>query len=203
MGNTVGYMGDGINDAPALKQCDVGISVDTAMDIAKESAQIILLEKDLSVLLEGVIVGRKIYTNMIKYLKMTASSNFGNVFSVVLASAFLLMFYIFKANTLASQDLFHTGWFIESIISQTLIIHLIRTRKIPFIQSSADIKVILLTTTIIIFAILVPYSKLSSTLGFVPLASSYYFWLFLIISGYFLVVLTMKKYFIKKFNDWL
>ncbi|MGL5350249.1 MAG: magnesium-translocating P-type ATPase [Cetobacterium sp.] len=268
MGNTVGYMGDGINDAPALKQCDVGISVDTAMDIAKESAQIILLEKDLSVLLEGVIVGRKIYTNMIKYLKMTASSNFGNVFSVVLASAFLpflpmlpiqilfqnllydisqisipwdnvdkeeiitpknwnaknvakfmiyigplssifdvltflLMFYIFKANTLASQDLFHTGWFIESIISQTLIIHLIRTRKIPFIQSNANIKVILLTTTIMIFAIFVPYSKLSTTLGFVPLASSYYFWLFLIILGYFLIVLVMKKYFIKKFNDWL
>lgn len=95
MGNTVGYMGDGINDAPALRQCDVGISVENGMDIAKESAQIILLEKELSVLLEGVIIGRKIFTNMIKYLKMTASSNFGNVFSVVLASAFLPFYRCF------------------------------------------------------------------------------------------------------------
>lgn len=182
MGNTVGYMGDGINDAPALRQSDVGISVENAMDIAKESAEIILLEKELSVLLEGVIIGRKIFTNMIKYLKMTASSNFGNVFSIVLASAFLpflpmlpiqilfqnllydisqisipwdnvdtedilkpkdwnaggvgkfmiyigplssifdvitflIMFYVFKANSIDKQALFHTGWFIESILS--------------------------------------------------------------------------------------
>lgn len=178
----MGNMGDGINDAPALRQSDVGISVENAMDIAKESAEIILLEKELSVLLEGVIIGRKIFTNMIKYLKMTASSNFGNVFSIVLASAFLpflpmlpiqilfqnllydisqisipwdnvdtedilkpkdwnaggvgkfmiyigplssifdvitflIMFYVFKANSIDKQALFHTGWFIESILS--------------------------------------------------------------------------------------
>ncbi|MGL4977680.1 MAG: magnesium-translocating P-type ATPase [Cetobacterium sp.] len=268
MGNTVGYMGDGINDAPALKQSDVGISVDTGMDIAKESAEIILLEKDLSVLLEGVIVGRKIFTNMIKYLKMTASSNFGNVFSVVLASAFLpflpmlpiqllfqnllydisqisipwdnvdeedimvpknwsaqnvqkfmiyigpissifdiltflIMFYIFKANTPLTQDIFHTGWFIESIISQTLIIHLIRTKKIPFLESNANIKVMLLTSSIMIFAIFVTYSKLNTVLGFVALPYQYFLWLGLIISGYFLVILKVKKLFIKKFRTWL
>lgn len=268
MGNTVGYMGDGINDAPALRQCDVGISVENGMDIAKESAQIILLEKELSVLLEGVIIGRKIFTNMIKYLKMTASSNFGNVFSVVLASAFLpflpmlpiqilfqnllydisqisipwdnvdtedilkpknwsaesvgkfmvyigplssifdiitflVMFYIFKANSPATQALFHTGWFIESILSQTLIIHLIRTRKIPFIESNANIKVILLTSAIMIFALFVPYSKINGTLGFIPVPISYFIWVILILTGYFFTIIFAKKYFIKKFNSWL
>ncbi|WP_432205114.1 magnesium-translocating P-type ATPase [Cetobacterium somerae] len=268
MGNTVGFMGDGINDAPALRQSDVGISVENGMDIAKESAQIILLEKELSVLLEGVIIGRKIFTNMIKYLKMTASSNFGNVFSVVLASAFLpflpmlpiqilfqnllydisqisipwdnvdtedilkpknwnaesvgkfmiyigplssifdvltflLMFYIFKANSFQTESLFHTGWFIESILSQTLIIHLIRTKKIPFIQSNANIKVILLTSVIMIFSLYIPFSKLNGTLGFVPLPISYFMWVILILIGYFFTIIFAKKYFIKKFNTWL
>ena len=268
MGNTVGYMGDGINDAPALRQSDVGISVENAMDIAKESAEIILLEKELSVLLEGVIIGRKIFTNMIKYLKMTASSNFGNVFSIVLASAFLpflpmlpiqilfqnllydvsqisipwdnvdtedilkpkdwnaggvgkfmiyigplssifdvitflLMFYVFKANTIDKQALFHTGWFIESILSQTLIIYLIRTKKVPFIESNANIKVILLTSAILIFALFIPYSKASVTLGFVPMSISFFIWIILILIGYFFTVILAKKYFIKKFNSWL
>ena len=268
MGNTVGYMGDGINDAPALRQCDVGISVENGMDIAKESAQIILLEKELAVLLEGVIIGRKIFTNMIKYLKMTASSNFGNVFSVVLASAFLpflpmlpiqilfqnllydisqisipwdnvdkedilkpknwsaesvgkfmiyigplssifdiatflVMFYIFKANSLDTQGFFHTGWFIESILSQTLIIHLIRTKKIPFIESNANIKVILLTSSIMIFALFVPYSKINGTLGFIPMPASYFFWVILILIAYFFTIIFAKKQFIKKFNSWL
>lgn len=268
MGNTVGYMGDGINDAPALRQCDVGISVENGMDIAKESAQIILLEKELSVLLEGVIIGRKIFTNMIKYLKMTASSNFGNVFSVVLASAFLpflpmlpiqilfqnllydisqisipwdnvdtedilkpknwsaesigkfmiyigplssvfdiitflVMFYVFKANSFETQGLFHTGWFIESILSQTLIIHLIRTKKVPFIESNANIKVILLTSAIMAFALFTPYSKINGTLGFVPLPSLYFLWVILILTGYFFTINFAKKYFVKKFNSWL
>ena len=268
MGNTVGYMGDGINDAPALRQCDVGISVENGMDIAKESAQIILLEKELSVLLEGVIIGRKIFTNMIKYLKMTASSNFGNVFSVVLASAFLpflpmlpiqilfqnllydisqisipwdnvdkddilkpknwsaesigkfmiyigplssifdivtflVMFYIFKANSFETQGFFHTGWFIESILSQTLIIHLIRTKKIPFIESNANIKVILLTSSTMIFALFVPYSKINGTLGFIPMPASYFFWVILILIAYFFTIIFAKKQFIKKFNSWL
>ncbi len=268
MGNTVGYMGDGINDAPALRQCDVGISVENGMDIAKESAQIILLEKELSVLLEGVIIGRKIFTNMIKYLKMTASSNFGNVFSVVLASAFLpflpmlpiqilfqnllydisqisipwdnvdtedilkpknwsaesigkfmiyigplssvfdiitflVMFYVFKANSFETQGLFHTGWFIESILSQTLIIHLIRTKKVPFIESNANIKVILLTSAIMAFALFTPYSKINGTLGFVPLPPLYFLWVILILTGYFFTINFAKKYFVKKFNSWL
>lgn len=268
MGNTVGFMGDGINDSPALRRADVGISVDTGVDIAKESAEIILLEKDLTVLLEGVIGGRKVFTNMTKYLKMTASSNFGNVFSVVIASAFLpflpmlpiqilfqnllydisqisipwdnvdedeilkpknwsaesigtfmiyigpissifdvltflLMFYVFKANTIETQALFHTGWFIESILSQTLIIHLIRTRKIPFIESNANIKVILLTSIVMIFAIIVPYTRLNISLGFVPITPSYFMWVALMLFGYFLLILAMKKYYIKKFKNWL
>ncbi|MEG1183611.1 MAG: magnesium-translocating P-type ATPase [Cetobacterium sp.] len=268
MGNTVGFMGDGINDSPALRQADVGISVDTGVDIAKESAEIILLEKDLTVLLEGVIGGRKVFTNMTKYLKMTASSNFGNVFSVVIASAFLpflpmlpiqilfqnllydisqisipwdnvdedeilkpknwsaenigtfmiyigpvssifdiltflLMFYVFKANSIETQALFHTGWFIESILSQTLIIHLIRTRKIPFIQSNANIKVILLTSAIMIFAICVPYTKLNISLEFVPLVPLYFVWIIFMLFGYFFLILIMKRYYIKKFKNWL
>ncbi|MEG2848252.1 MAG: magnesium-translocating P-type ATPase, partial [Bacilli bacterium] len=268
MGNTVGFMGDGINDSPALRQADVGISVDTGVDIAKESAEIILLEKDLTVLLEGVIGGRKVFTNMTKYLKMTASSNFGNVFSVVIASAFLpflpmlpiqilfqnllydisqisipwdnvdedeilkpknwsaenigtfmiyigpvssvfdiltflLMFYVFKANSIETQALFHTGWFIESILSQTLIIHLIRTRKIPFIESNANIKVILLTSAIMIFAICVPYTKLNIILEFVPLVPLYFVWIIFMLFGYFFLILVMKRYYIKKFKNWL
>ncbi len=200
-GHTVGFLGDGINDAQGLKQADVGISVDTAVDIAKESADIILLEKDLNVLEQGVIEGRRVFGNIIKYIKMTASSNFGNVFSVLVASAFIpflpmlpiqllvqnllysisqiaipwdtmdeeylaepqqwnandigkfmvcigpissifdiatfwVMWNVFGANTVDKAPLFQSGWFIVGIVSQTLIVHMIRTRKIPpFIES--------------------------------------------------------------------
>ncbi|WP_448699830.1 HAD-IC family P-type ATPase, partial [Streptomyces avidinii] len=195
-GHTVGFLGDGINDAAALRDADVGISVDTAVDIAKESADIILLEKDLTVLEQGVIHGRTTFGNTIKYIKMTASSNFGNVFSVLVASAFipfqpmlaimllvqnlvydisqlatpwdrmdeeylrqprnwdakgigrfvvtigpvssvfdismfLIMWHVFGANSAAEQSLFQSGWFIEGLLSQTLIVHMIRTRKSP------------------------------------------------------------------------
>ncbi len=211
-GHTVGFMGDGINDAGALRDADVGISVDTATDIAKESADIILLEKDLMVLRKGVIYGRRTFGNIIKYIKMTASSNFGNMFSMLGASAFLpflpmlpiqllvqnllydisqisipwdkmdaeylekpkkwdasgiarfmffigpissifdyatfaLLFFFFKANSPAHQSFFQSGWFIEGLLSQTLIVHMIRTTKIPFIQSWATVPVITLACT--------------------------------------------------------
>ncbi|HEY4798416.1 MAG TPA: magnesium-translocating P-type ATPase, partial [Bacteroidia bacterium] len=217
-GHTVGFMGDGINDASALRDADVGISVDTAVDIAKESADIILLEKDLMVLRKGVIYGRRTFGNIIKYIKMTASSNFGNMFSVLGASAFLpflpmlpiqiliqnllydvsqisipwdkmdaeyierpkkwnasgiakfmmfigpissvfdyatfaLMYFVFKANAPEHQSLFQSGWFIEGLLSQTLIVHMIRTRKIPFIQSWATTPVVALTTGVMALAI--------------------------------------------------
>ncbi|HTS87476.1 MAG TPA: magnesium-translocating P-type ATPase, partial [Gemmatimonadales bacterium] len=209
-GHTVGFLGDGINDASALREADVGVSVDSAVDIAKESADIILLEKSLLVLEEGVIEGRKTFGNIIKYIKMTASSNFGNVFSVLIASAFLpflpmlpiqiliqnllydisqtsipfdemdpeylavprrwraddigrfmvfigpissvfdvttflLMWYGFGANSPARQAVFQSGWFIEGLLSQTLIVHMIRTAKIPFLQSRASAPVLALT----------------------------------------------------------
>jgi Mg2+-importing ATPase len=224
-GHTVGFMGDGINDAGALRDADVGISVDTATDIAKESADIILLEKDLMVLRKGVIYGRRTFGNIIKYIKMTASSNFGNMFSMLGASAFLpflpmlpiqllvqnllydisqisipwdmmdaeylekprkweadsiarfmifigpissifdyvtfaVMYYYFKANSPAhyQQSLFQSGWFIEGLLSQTLIIHMIRTRKIPFIQSWATAPVIALTSLIMVIGIALPFT---------------------------------------------
>ncbi len=225
-GHTVGYLGDGINDAAALRDADVGISVDTAADIARESADIILLEKSLLVLETGVLRGREVYGNIIKYIKMTASSNFGNVFSVLIASAFipflpmlpvqllvlnllydfsqlslpwdrmdpeflrlprkwdttgiarfmvwigpissvfdittfLLLWFVFHANGPAGEPVFQSGWFIESLLSQTLIVHMIRTEKIPFIQSRAAVPVLLLTSLIMAVATLLAYGVLT------------------------------------------
>ncbi|HEX7732574.1 MAG TPA: magnesium-translocating P-type ATPase, partial [Rhodanobacter sp.] len=233
-GHTVGFLGDGINDAPALHDADVGISVDTATDIAKESADIILLEKNLMVLEEGVVEGRITFGNIIKYIKMTASSNFGNMFSVLVASAFLpflpmlplqilvlnllydisqlsipfdrmddeylrkprkwdasdigrfmvwigpvssifdmttfwLMWHVFGANSPAHQALFQSGWFIESLLTQTLIVHMIRTRRIPFLQSAAAAPVLGLTTAIIAIGMLIPYTGLGAKIGMLPL----------------------------------
>lgn len=267
-GHTVGFMGDGINDAAALKEADVGISVDTAVDIAKESADIILLEKDLMVLRKGVIYGRRTFGNIIKYIKMTASSNFGNMFSMLGASAFLpflpmlpvqlltqnllydisqttipwdkmdedflkepkkwdassiqrfmffigpissifdfatfaLMFYYFKANSPELQSFFQTGWFIEGLLSQTLIIHMIRTKKIPFIQSWATAPVLALTTIIMLVGIAIPFSPLAPMLKMQPLPLSYFPWLFGILTCYCLLTQYVKTWFIKKFNQWL
>lgn len=267
-GHTVGFMGDGINDAAALKEADVGISVDTAVDIAKESADIILLEKDLMVLRKGVIYGRRTFGNIIKYIKMTASSNFGNMFSMLGASAFLpflpmlpvqlltqnllydisqttipwdkmdedflkepkkwdassiqrfmffigpissifdfatfaLMFFYFKANSPELQSFFQTGWFIEGLLSQTLIIHMIRTKKIPFIQSWATAPVLALTTIIILVGIAIPFSPLAPMLKMQPLPLSYFPWLFGILTCYCLLTQYVKTWFIKKFNQWL
>ncbi|MCX7883535.1 MAG: magnesium-translocating P-type ATPase [Caloramator sp.] len=267
-GHTVGFMGDGINDASALKTADVGISVDTAVDIAKESADIILLEKDLMVLEEGIIEGRKVFGNIIKYIKMTASSNFGNVFSVLVASAFLpflpmlpihlliqnlfydisqisipwdtmdsdylskprkwnaddigrfmifigpissifdiitylVMWFVFKANNAAVQSLFQSGWFIEGLLSQTLIVHMIRTKKIPFIQSRATAPVLLLTGAIMIAGICIPFTPFGTSVGLSALPLSYFPYLIGILLSYCILTQLIKTLYIKKFKRWL
>jgi len=268
LGHTVGFLGDGINDAPALHDADVGISVDTATDIAKESADIILLEKNLMVLEEGVLEGRVTFGNIMKYIKMTASSNFGNVFSVLVASAFLpflpmlplqilvqnllydisqlsipfdrmdeeylskprrwdagdigrfmvwvgpvssifdittfwLMWHVFGANTPARQSLFHSGWFIEGLLSQTLIVHMIRTRRIPFLQSVASAPVLGLTLAIIVIGMLVPYSALGAKIGMVPLPPVYFAWLALTLASYCALTQLMKVIYIRRYGRWL
>ena len=279
-GHTVGFMGDGINDAPALKEADVGISVDTAVDIAKESADIILLEKDLMVLEEGVIEGRKTYGNIIKYIKMTASSNFGNMFSVLAASAFLpflpmlpiqilmlsliyniscismpwdnvdadylriprkwdassigkfmiwlgptssvfdittyilMLFVICPAvfggaygaagvNGAAFMSLFNTGWFVESLWSQTLVIHMIRTPKIPFFQSRASLPVLCFTTAGIAIGTIIPFTPFGATLGMHPLPLMYFPWLVGTILLYMLLATLLKTRYTKRFGTLL
>lgn len=268
LGNTVGFLGDGINDAAALRQSDVGISVDTAVDIAKESADIILLEKDLMVLEDGVIEGRKTFGNIMKYIKMTASSNFGNMFSVLAASAFLpflpmlpihllvqnllydisqitipfdrmdpeylrkprkwdasdlsrfmiyigpissifdiamyaVMWYVFSCNSVEEQTLFQSGWFIEGLLSQTLIVHMIRTRKIPFIQSTASWPVVGLTFTIMAVGILIPFTGMGAAIGLVPLPMSYFPWLVGILLCYCVLTQVVKQWYMKRFTRWL
>jgi Mg2+-importing ATPase len=267
-GHTVGYLGDGINDAAALKDADVGISVDTAVDIAKESADIILLEKSLLVLDEAVIEGRKTFANIIKYIKMTASSNFGNVFSVLVASiflpflpmlpiqllvqnllydisqvsipwddvdadflkqprkwdaggiarfmafigpissifdivTFLVMWNVFGANTVEKQSLFQSGWFVVGLLTQTLIVHMIRTQHIPFIQSRAATPVILLTACIMAFGMYLPFSSLGEHLGMVLLPLPYFGWLVGILLSYCLLTQLVKTIYIRRFGQWL
>ncbi|WP_114820451.1 magnesium-translocating P-type ATPase [Chryseobacterium sp. KLBC 52] len=267
-GHTVGFMGDGINDAAAIKEADVGISVDTGADIAKESADIILLEKDLMVLRSGVIYGRRTFGNIVKYIKMTASSNFGNMFSMIGASAllpflpmlplqiltqnllydvsqssipwdtmdkdflekpkkwdagsikkfmlyigplssifdyvtFAILFFIFKANTPEQQGLFQTGWFVEGLLSQTLIVHIIRTKKIPFIQSWAATPVVALTSLIMLIGILIPFSPMAVYLKMQPLPLSYFLYLIGILTGYCVLTQFVKQWFIRKFGQWL
>lgn len=267
-GYTVGFLGDGINDAASLREADVGISVDTAVDIAKESADIILLEKDLMVLRKGVIYGRRTFGNIMKYIKMTVSSNFGNVFSVLGASAFLpflpmlpvhlltqnllydisqttipwdkmdeefiekprkweasgikrfmiyigpisslfdfatfaVMWFVFKANTPEHQSLFQTGWFVEGLLSQTLIIHIIRTRKIPFIQSWATAPVVAMTSLIMLIGLILPFTPFGAMLKMQPLPLAYFPWLIAILTSYVVLAQIVKNWFIKKFNQWL
>ncbi|MET4677975.1 MULTISPECIES: magnesium-translocating P-type ATPase [unclassified Luteibacter] len=267
-GHTVGFLGDGINDAPALRDADVGISVDTATDIAKESADIILLEKNLMVLEEGVLEGRVTFGNIMKYIKMTASSNFGNVFSVLVASAFLpflpmlplqilvqnllydlsqlsipfdrmdeeylrqprkwdagdigrfmvcigpvssvfdittfwLMWHYFGANDVAHQSLFQSGWFIEGLLSQTLVVHMIRTRRIPFLQSVASAPVLALTGLIMVVGMLVPYSAIGSRIGMQPLPGIYFAWLALTLACYCVLTQVVKTIYIRRYGHWL
>lgn len=266
--HVVGFLGDGINDAPSLKTADVGISVDTAVDIAKESADLILLEKDLAVLETGVLEGRRVFGNIIKYIKMTVSSNFGNVFSVLVASAFLpflpmlplqlltqnllysisqiaipwdnmdeeylakpqkwnakdigrfmvyigpvssifdiltfaIMYFIFKANNVAMAPLFQSGWFVVGLLTQTLIVHLLRTEKVPFLESRAARPLTIMTIIIMAIGIILPYTFVGSHIGLLPLPLSYFPWLIGILVGYVGLTEIMKRIYIKKFGTWL
>ena len=290
-GHTVGFMGDGINDAAAMKVADIGISVDTAVDVAKESADIILLEKDLMVLEEGIIEGRKTYANMTKYIKMTASSNFGNMFSVLAASAllpflpmmsvhliflnriydlsctaipwdnvdeefiakprkwdassvgsfmiwigptssifdfttYIFMYFVFCPlfvskgvlfNDLAAHysgaelaamqaryiGMFQAGWFVESMWSQTLVIHMIRTPKLPFIQSRASAPVTLLTMTGIAVLTVIPFTPFGAALGLVALPVSYFAYLIPCILMYMMLATSLKKAYVRYYGELL
>ncbi|MDR3667190.1 MAG: magnesium-translocating P-type ATPase, partial [Ignavibacteriaceae bacterium] len=262
-GNVVGFMGDGINDAPALKAADVGISVDTAVDIAKESADVILLEKSLMVLEEGVLEGRKVFVNILKYVRMGASSNFGNMFSVLGASAFLpfvpmapiqiltnnllydfsqvpiptdevdpeqiakprpwnideikkfilyigpissifdyttyfIMLYIFNCWDPSKASLFQTGWFVESLMTQTLIIHVIRTNKIPFIQSRPSWPLIVTTVLVMTAGMLLPFSPLAKPLGFEQLPPLYWLLLAITLLCYMILTQGVKTWLLRK-----
>jgi Mg2+-importing ATPase len=263
-GLVVGFMGDGINDAPALKAADVGISVDSAVDIAKESSDIILLENSLLVLQQGVLEGRRVFGNIVKYIKMAASSSFGNMFSVVGASAFLPflpmlpiqvlinnLLYDFSQTTIPTDEvdaewltkprkweideilrfilcigpissifdyltffimlsvfncwdnpvLFHTGWFIESLFTQTLIIHVIRTNKIPFFQSWASWPLILTSIIIVTAGAWLTISPLAGTLGFVPLPPLYWGLLAVILVCYVVLTQLVKTWFYRRYGD--
>lgn len=265
-GNVVGFMGDGINDAPALRAADVGISVDTAVDIAKESADVILLEKSLMVLEEGVLEGRKVFVNILKYVRMGASSNFGNMFSVLGASAFLpfvpmapiqiltnnllydfsqvpiptddvdpeqitkprpwnigeikrfilfigpvssifdystyfIMIYVFNCWDPSKASLFQTGWFVESLMTQTLIIHVIRTNKIPFIQSRPSWPLIVTTVLVMAVGMFLPFSPLAKPLGFEQLPPLYWPLLAATLLCYITVTQFVKSWLLKK--NWI
>lgn len=263
-GHTVGFMGDGINDAPAMKEADVAISVDSAVDIAKESADIILLKKDLNVLNDGVVEGRKIFCNIIKYIKMTTSSNFGNILSILIASIFLpflpilpvqililnllydisqlgiswdnvdsdllktqkkwsaksiknfmlfigpisticdlILFYIMYNVLNYENTLFNSCWFISSIITQSIIINFIRTSKIPFKESNISLNLGLLITLTTIIAIILPYTKIGGYVDLVPIPFIFYFYLFIVVIIYILLISIIKKYYIKKYSNWL
>ena len=261
--HVVGFLGDGINDSLSLLAADVGISVDTAADIAKESSDLILLEKSLLVLKDGIKEGRRIFDNIIKYIKMAASSNFGNMFSVVGASIFLpflpmlpvqilannmlydfsqmtiptdnvdeefllkpkkwdfknikrfilffgpisslfdyatffVLLYVFHA--FGNQALFHTGWFVESLLTQTLIVHVIRTNKIPFLQSRASWPLIISTICVIAVGLYLPFSRLAGAFQFVPLPPLYFVILVIGLVLYLTLTQFLKKYFIRKYE---
>jgi Mg2+-importing ATPase len=267
-GHTVGFLGDGINDAPALRAADVGVSVDTATDVARESADVILLEKSLMVLEEGVIEGRRTFGNTIKYIKMAASSNFGNMFSVLVASVWLpflpmlpvqlllqnllydlsqtgipfddvdpdylrtprrwqvgdigrfmlwigpissvfdlttfaLLWFVFGANTPEHQALFQSAWFVEGLLSQTLIIHMIRTARVPFLQSRASPPLTLLTLTIMAVGVYLPFSVVGASVGMVPLPGAYFPWLAATLLCYCVLMQVVKGWYIRRFGTWL
>ena len=275
-GHKVGYMGDGINDAPSLKVADVGISVDTAVDIAKEVADVILLDKDLLVIEKGLIEGRKVYANMTKYIKMTVSSNFGNIFSLLFASVFLpmapvhlivlnliydlscvalpfdnvdedflkeprawtaksitrfmswlgptssifdiitfaVMFfgiapmitgssYAESTNPAYFLMVFQTGWFIQSMWSQTMVIYMLRSPKLPFIQSKPAFSLLVTSLFALFIVTVLPYTPLAASLKLATLNGMYFLALILITVSYMLLVTIVKKVYIKKYREWL
>nr|WP_198528773.1 magnesium-translocating P-type ATPase [Kineothrix alysoides] len=267
-GHTVGYMGDGINDAPALRQADVGISVDSAVDIAKETADIILLKKDLMVLEEGVIEGRRTFGNIIKYIKMAASGNFGNMISVILASIFLpflpmlpvqiltqnllcdfsqmgipfdsvdkeyikkphkwethsiksfmtymgplssvfdilcfaVMWWVIRANTAQLAPLFQCGWFVFGTVSQVLVIHMIRTAKIPFLQSNPSMPLFLSTFIVAVVALVTGFTDFAIGLDMHRLPLLFIPWLAVILAGYLLCVQLVKKRYMRRYGEWM
>ena len=280
-GHTVGFLGDGINDAPAMKAADVGISVDTAVDIAKESADVILLEKDLMVLERGIVSGRETFGNIMKYIKATASSNFGNMFSVLIASTFLpflpmlplqllflnmiydiscisipwdhmdkeyldepkswisanigkfmlwigptssvfdittylLMYFVIcpamlggSYHTLSPAQqatfiaIFHAGWFVESLWTQTMVLHALRTPKVPFLQSRASFSMIAITTLGIAVGTIVPFTNFGRNLGMLPLPGNYWLWLFVTMVLYLALVSVVKRIYIRRYGELL
>lgn len=264
-GHIVGFMGDGINDAPALRAADIGISVDSGVDIAKEAADIILLEKNLMVLEEGVIEGRKTFANMLKYIKMTASSNFGNVFSVLIASVFLpflpmlplqllvqnllydvsqiaipfdnvdeellrkpqnwrpdeirrfmllfgpissvfdiitfaAMWFFFSANTIEEQTRFQSGWFVVGLLTQTLVVHMIRSPKLPFVQSRASLPLLAMTACVMAIGIFLPMGPLAGYFKLQSLPPLYFVFLPAVLLGYMALVQAMKRLYVKRYG---
>ena len=264
-GHVVGFMGDGINDAPALRAADIGISVDSAVDIAKEAADIILLEKSLLVLGDGVVEGRTTFCNMLKYIRMTASANFGNVLSVLVASAFLpflpmlplqllvqnllydisqtgipfdnvdpelvvkplkwnpadigrfmlffgpisslfdiltfaLMWWVFHANSLAQQALFQSGWFVVGLLTQTLVVHMVRTPKLPFLQSCASAPLMGMTLAIMALGLWLPVGRLAGYFKLQALPAPYYAYLLAIVLGYCALTVLMKRIYIRRYG---
>ena len=264
-GHVVGFMGDGINDAPALRAADIGISVDNAVDIAKEAADIILLERSLMVLEEGVMEGRTSFSNMLKYIRMAASSNFGNAFSVLVASillpflpmlplqllvqnmlydtsqiaipfdnvdaqlvtrpltwnpdsigrfmlyfgplssvfdlvTFAVMWYVFKANAVEHQALFQSGWFVVGLLTQTLIVHMIRTPRIPFVESRAAWPLLGMTLLVMGVGIWLPMGRLAEYFKLQALPWPYFVWLAGILFGYAVLTSLMKRYYIRRFG---
>ena len=277
-GHKVGYMGDGINDAPSMKVADVGISVDTAVDIAKETADVILLDKDLLVLEKGLVEGRKVYANMTKYIKMTVSSNFGNIFSLLISSiflpflpmapihlivlnlvydiscialpfdnvdreflqkpriwsaksitrfmawigpissifdctTFLILFFIIAPMITGSVyhhgmssnfiTIFQTGWFIESMWTQTMVIYMLRSPKLPFIQSRPALSVVMTTLAAVFFVTVLPYGPFANLLKVSPLNGTYFLFLMIIMALYMISVTFVKHLYIKKYHEWL
>ncbi len=264
-GHIVGFLGDGINDAAAIRTADIGISVDSAVDIAKEAADIILLEKSLLVLEQGVQEGRRTFANILKYIKMTASSNFGNVFSVLVASAFLpflpmlplqllvqnllydisqtaipfdnvdpelvqqpqrwrpddigrfmivfgpvssifdiatfaVMWFVFGATTEAASPLFQAGWFVEGLATQTLIVHMIRTQKLPFIQSRPATPLLFMTIAVVAFGMAIAVGPMAHVFKFAPLPLSYFPWWAAMMVGYIVLTQVVKRWYLKRYG---
>ena len=267
-GHTVGYMGDGINDSLPLKQSDVGISVDTAVDIAKEVADIILLEKDLMVLDEGVMEGRRTFANMIKYLKMSVSGNFGNMFSVLIASlflpflpmlpihilvqnilndfaqlgmpfdhvepkyiekpkkwdisgikrfmvsfgllstvmdvlCFLVLWFIYKFNAHELSGYFQCGWFMFGVVSQTMVIHTIRTHRLPFIQDRSSPQLLLSTLAVVLITLIIGFTPVAILFDLPVMIPSYFFWIVILMFVYMVLAQVMKRIYIRVRGEWI